>query len=201
MQPRATRPGPISEGCLSMNGDAATLPTLSALLAERARTAPDRPAILAPGRQALSYGALYQLAQEQHQVLRERGIGHADRVAVVLPDGYDTAACAMTVAANAVCVPINPTLRGLELRALFRRLQPSAVVASPGSPAAGAAAEVGASLFRLAGRGEPAGRLTAASGLVSNRLASARPRSDRRRRTSRSCWRPRGPRRDRSSFR
>ena len=51
------------------------------------RISPDRPAILAPGGQSLTYGALWARTNEIVRELRDFGIGRSDRVAVVLPGG------------------------------------------------------------------------------------------------------------------
>ena len=82
--------------------------SLPDLISDYGRNAPDRHAILAPGRLPMTYGAL--LVQANHVVrgLRSIGVGRTDRVAVVLPDGPEAAVAMITVAAGAVCVPLNP---------------------------------------------------------------------------------------------
>jgi acyl-CoA synthetase (AMP-forming)/AMP-acid ligase II len=69
---------------------------------------PDRNAILAPGHDPLTYGALWGLTTETVRELRSFGVGRSDRVAVVLPDGPETAAALIAIAAGAVCVPLYP---------------------------------------------------------------------------------------------
>src|SRR5262245_57127455 len=80
---------------------------LGDLLAERAAVAPDAVAIAAPGRAALSYGALHGQAQRVVAALNARGIGRGDRVAVVLPNGPEMAVAFLAVAAGATCAPLN----------------------------------------------------------------------------------------------
>src|ERR1700733_9131873 len=78
------------------------------LLSFYARKAPDRNAILSPGRPPVTYGALWARANDMVRGLRSIGVGRNDRVAVVLPEGPDTAVATITVAAGAVCAPLNP---------------------------------------------------------------------------------------------
>jgi hypothetical protein len=56
----------------------------------------------------LTYGALWGLTTETVRELRSFGLGRSDRVAVVLPDGPETAAALIAIAAGAVCVPLYP---------------------------------------------------------------------------------------------
>src|SRR5262245_24353029 len=81
---------------------------LENLLASQARSASDRVAILAPGRSPMTYGTLWARTKETVHRLRELGVGRRDRVAVVLPDGPEAAVTMISVAAGAVCVPLNP---------------------------------------------------------------------------------------------
>jgi len=55
----------------------------------------------------MTYGALWTQANDVVRELRSIGVGRTDRVAVVLPDGPEAAVAMITVAANAVCVPLN----------------------------------------------------------------------------------------------
>jgi acyl-CoA synthetase (AMP-forming)/AMP-acid ligase II/acyl carrier protein len=77
------------------------------LLSDYGRNAPNRHAILAPGLPPMTYGALWTQANDVVRELRSIGVGRTDRVAVVLPDGPEAAVAMITVAANAVCVPLN----------------------------------------------------------------------------------------------
>ena len=56
----------------------------------------------------LTYGTLWVRANDTVRELRSLGVGRSDRVAVVLPDGPETALAIIAVAAGAVCVPLNP---------------------------------------------------------------------------------------------
>src|SRR5262245_33615256 len=107
------------------------------LLEHHAQRSPDAPAILAPGRAPLSYGRLYQHLDRVGRTLRRMGIGRRDRVAVVLANGPDMAVAFLTVAACAVCVPINPAYGAEELDRYFADLRPRALITQGGidSPA------------------------------------------------------------------
>ena len=98
----------------------------------QARRIPDAPAILAPGRSPLTYGALHRHLLETEQALRAMGIGRYDRVAIVLPNGPELAAAVLTVAAAATCAPINPAYSADELDKYLADLQPHALITQSG---------------------------------------------------------------------
>jgi oxalate---CoA ligase len=56
---------------------------ISHLLAERAERTPEAPALLAPGRDPLTYSRLFQHIDDVVQRLRAMGVEHGTRVAVV----------------------------------------------------------------------------------------------------------------------
>ena len=99
---------------------------LGDLLAFHGRTAPGRDAILAPGRAPLTYRALLARSKETIRGLRSLGVGRRDRVAVALPDGPDSAVTMTSVAAGAVCVPINPRFTADEWRRYLGELRAAA---------------------------------------------------------------------------
>jgi amino acid adenylation domain-containing protein len=101
---------------------------LEDLLAHYARIAPGRHAILAPGRAPLTYGALWSRANEMVRELRSFGVGRNDRVAVVLPDGPETAVAIIAVASGAVCVPLHPGFTADEWRRYFGALRVAALL-------------------------------------------------------------------------
>lgn len=70
---------------------------LGDLLAWHGRTAPDRNAILASGRPAMTYGALWAWANDAVHWLRRVGVGRGDRIAVVLPEGPEAAVTIIAV--------------------------------------------------------------------------------------------------------
>jgi acyl-CoA synthetase (AMP-forming)/AMP-acid ligase II/acyl carrier protein len=90
--------------------------------------APDREAILAPGRPPVTYGALWARVNDAVRGLRSLGVGPGDRVAVVLPNGPETAVAMIAVAAGAVCVPLNPGYTTDEWQRYFGDLRVSALL-------------------------------------------------------------------------
>ncbi|VEN73950.1 AMP-dependent synthetase [Candidatus Desulfarcum epimagneticum] len=81
------------------------------LLENRAEKAPDAPAIMAPGQDALSFRQLFERLSRGIKSLNEMGIGRKDRAAIVLPNGPEMAAAFLTAASCAVCAPLNPQYR------------------------------------------------------------------------------------------
>ncbi|MGN8548950.1 AMP-binding protein [Bradyrhizobium sp. 13971] len=103
-------------------------PCVRDLLADHAETAPERYAILAPARRPMTYGALWTQANEVVFGLRNVDVRRTDRVAIVLPDGPEAAVAAITVAAGAVCVPLNPGFTCDEYQRYFDELQLAALL-------------------------------------------------------------------------
>jgi acyl-CoA synthetase (AMP-forming)/AMP-acid ligase II/acyl carrier protein len=98
------------------------------LLSHYARSAPDRRAILAPGRLPMTYDALWLQTRDVVRGLRSLGLGRTDRVAVVLPDGPTAAVAMVAVAVGAVCVPLNPGFTYDEYRRYFGELHLAALL-------------------------------------------------------------------------
>lgn len=101
---------------------------LQDLLSHYGRNAPDRRAILAPGRLPMTYNALWMQANDVVRGLRRIGVGRTDRVAVVLPDGPEAAVAMIAVAAGAVCVPLNPGFTDDEYQRYFGELHLAALL-------------------------------------------------------------------------
>ncbi|SCB28047.1 amino acid adenylation domain-containing protein [Bradyrhizobium shewense] len=93
-----------------------------------ARKTPAAPALLAPGRPVLNYGALGEVTQDLIRTLRRLGITPADRIAVALPRGADSALALIAVASSGACVPVNPDLTADELQRYFSELKLTALV-------------------------------------------------------------------------
>jgi acyl-CoA synthetase (AMP-forming)/AMP-acid ligase II/acyl carrier protein len=98
------------------------------LLSDHGRNAPDSYAILAPGRLPMTYGMLWTQANDVVRGLRSLGVSRTDRVAVVLPDGPEAAVAMITVAAGAVCVPLNPGYTDDEYQRYFGELHLTALL-------------------------------------------------------------------------
>src|SRR5580658_8444826 len=84
------------------------------LLQDRSERTPKKSALLAPGRAPLSYAGLLRQVEAVAKVLDAHDIGAGDRVAVVLPNGPEMAACFLSIAAVAACAPLNPAYRDSE---------------------------------------------------------------------------------------
>ncbi len=68
----------------------------------------DAPAIGAPARPSLCYGALADQLTRTQAALNRLGVGRGDRVAIVLPNGPEMATAFLSVAASASAAPLNP---------------------------------------------------------------------------------------------
>jgi acyl-CoA synthetase (AMP-forming)/AMP-acid ligase II/acyl carrier protein len=106
--------------------------SLPHLLEHQAKQIPDAPAIIAPGRASLSYGRLYQHIGQIGRTMQAMGIGRHDRVVVVLPNGPEMAVAILSVAASAVCAPMNPAYGAAELERYFADLRPRALITQAG---------------------------------------------------------------------
>lgn len=113
--------------------DAVHTDTLWSLLRNAARSAPDAAAILSPGRAPLTYRDLVSQIQRVAGALRAEGLGPADRVAVVLPNGPDLAAAFLSVAASAACAPLNPAFTRGEFEFYLKDLRARALLVADGS--------------------------------------------------------------------
>jgi O-succinylbenzoic acid--CoA ligase len=104
-------------------------------LARAARTHGDRAALLGAGRERLSYGALYQLAQQAAGALLQRGVKPRNRVALALAGEDLVVALHGCMAIGAVAVPIDLRLGADERQA--RCAGAATVVSAPlaGAPA------------------------------------------------------------------
>lgn len=113
--------------------------------------ADDAPALSAPGRTPMSYGALRRLVADTGQALNQAGIGRNDRVAIVLPNGPVMAACFLAVASAAASGPLNPAYRIDEFEFYLADLQAKALIVEQGStsPAVEAANKLGIRVIEL----------------------------------------------------
>jgi acyl-CoA synthetase (AMP-forming)/AMP-acid ligase II len=105
--------------------------TIDELLATGADGAP---ALGAPGGLPLSYAALRALAASTRDALNAAGIGRGERVAIVLPNGPEMAACFIAVASVASAAPLNPAYRADEFEFYLSDLRARALIVEAGSP-------------------------------------------------------------------
>ena len=123
----------------------------------------DAPSILAPGRPPLSFDALRTLADRTGHALHELGIGRSDRLAIVLPNGPEMAACFVAVGCHATAAPLNPAYREEEFTFFLSDLGSTALIVEQGArcPAVTAAGKLGVRIIELAaGPALPAGEFT-----------------------------------------
>ena len=136
--------------------------TVNALLASGA---PAAPAIRAPGRPALSYAGLRDLAAATIARLNGIGIGRNDRVAIVLPKGPEMAAAFIAIGAGATTAPLNPSYRADEFTFYLTDLKAKALVVQKGvaTEARDVAAKLGVTVLELV-PGDHAGSFTLEGG-------------------------------------
>ncbi|MBR1132805.1 non-ribosomal peptide synthetase [Bradyrhizobium iriomotense] len=115
-------------GSVGANQETKSFSHIGGLLDFYARRIPAAPAILAPGRPALTYGALGERTHDLVRTLRGLGIAPADRIAVALPRGADSALALIAVASSCACIPVNPDLTADELQRYFSELKLTALV-------------------------------------------------------------------------
>ncbi len=134
--------------------------TLDALLATGAA---DAPALTAPGRKALGHGALRALIAATLARLNALGIGRNDRVAIVLDNGPEMAACFVACASGVTSAPLNPAYRADEFDFYLSDLRAKALVVARAStsPAVAVAERLGMRVLDLVvADGAPAGAFT-----------------------------------------
>ena len=135
-------------------------PTLKDLLAAGADASP---ALSAPGRESISHGELRSLIQRTLDTLNGLGIGRNDRVAIVLNNGPEMAACYMACASGVTSAPLNPAYRADEFEFYLSDLNAKALIVEQGStsPAIDVAVKLGVRLIDLVvAEGAPAGAFT-----------------------------------------
>jgi oxalate---CoA ligase len=90
-------------------------------------------AIGAPSRTPLSYGALRSLIARTLADLNVLGLGRNDRVAIVLDNGPEMAACFIACASGVTSAPLNPAYRADEFEFYLSDLNARALIVSRGS--------------------------------------------------------------------
>ena len=122
--------------------------TLKELLATGEEAAP---ALSAPGRDPLSFGALRGLVDRTLQTLNALGIGRNDRVAIVLSNGPEMASCFMACASGVTSAPLNPAYRADEFEFYLSDLNAKALIVEHDStsPAIEVATRLGVRILDL----------------------------------------------------
>jgi acyl-CoA synthetase (AMP-forming)/AMP-acid ligase II len=100
------------------------------------RGADNAPAVSAPSRTALTFGALRTLISDTIAQLNTLGIGRNDRVGIVLANGPEMATCFMACASGVTSAPLNPAYRGDEFEFYLNDLNAKALIVEQGSTSA-----------------------------------------------------------------
>jgi acyl-CoA synthetase (AMP-forming)/AMP-acid ligase II len=124
------------------------LTTLRELLASSSN---DAPALSAPDRLPLTHAGLRALIEDTIAQLNGIGIGRGDRVAIVLPNGPEMAACFIACASGVASAPLNPAYRADEFEFYLSDLRAKALIVERGSasPAVEVARKLGVRVVEL----------------------------------------------------
>jgi acyl-CoA synthetase (AMP-forming)/AMP-acid ligase II len=108
-------------------------------------------AITAPGGVPLTYAALRAHVANTVAALNSRGIGSADRVAIVLDNGPEMATAFLAIGAGATAAPLNPSYRADEFEFYLTDLRAKLLVIAAGkeTPAEAVAVKLGVPIARL----------------------------------------------------
>lgn len=90
-------------------------------------------ALLAPGRQTISYKQLFDNMIELAAALNSFGIGRGDRVAIVMGNGPETIISFLAVALCATAAPLNPNYKKEEFAFYYEDIKARALITLPGS--------------------------------------------------------------------
>ena len=103
------------------------------LVFDRASLAPDAVAVIAPGRDALTFGDLKRHIIAIAAALNAEGIGRNDRVVLALSNGPEMATAFLAIASCATCAPLNPEQTPEEFELVLKNLQPRALIVAADS--------------------------------------------------------------------
>jgi oxalate---CoA ligase len=133
-------------------------------------------AVCAPGRHALTHGALRELIDATLMRLNALGLGRNDRVAIVLDNGPEMATCFVACAHGVASAPLNPAYRADEFEFYLSDLHAKALIVAQGStsPAMGVALKLNVPIIDMVSdASQPAGSFT----LVPRERQTASPAS------------------------
>jgi acyl-CoA synthetase (AMP-forming)/AMP-acid ligase II len=121
------------------------------------RSADETPALGAPGRPPLKHAALRAQVAATLGQLNGWGLGRNERVAIVLPNGPEMAACFIACASGVTSAPLNPAYRADEFEFYLSDLDARALIVEQGSasPAVAVAGKLGIPVLEL--QADPAG--------------------------------------------
>jgi acyl-CoA synthetase (AMP-forming)/AMP-acid ligase II len=90
------------------------------------------PALIAPGRPAISYAALRTSVAELAGQLQALGIGRDDRVAIAMGNGPEMVIAFLAAATAATAAPLNPKYRADEFAFYYEDTRAKALIVAPG---------------------------------------------------------------------
>jgi oxalate---CoA ligase len=126
----------------------------------RASATPDALALLAPGREALTYRQLWNQVQASREALASFGVRPGEITALVLPGGPELITAFLTIASTGACAPLDPALTESECHFYLSRLGARTLIVQddmPG-PAVQAARSLGLRIVTIhASQSQPAG--------------------------------------------
>jgi acyl-CoA synthetase (AMP-forming)/AMP-acid ligase II/acyl carrier protein len=102
--------------------------TIDQLLKQQREQIPDKPALIGVDREPLSYAGLADFADEIGGALSSMGLSYPARIAVVMPNGPETAAAFVAISTAAACAPLNPAYRADEFEFYLTDLNAAAVL-------------------------------------------------------------------------
>jgi len=115
------------------------------------RALPSAPALCPVEGPPLTYGDLASLGVRNRAFLRHRGLGIADRVAILTANGPEAALAFLTVAATSASAPLNPAYSARECEFYLDDLRPGALLVTAGlsTPATDIARRLGIDVLEL----------------------------------------------------
>jgi acyl-CoA synthetase (AMP-forming)/AMP-acid ligase II/thioesterase domain-containing protein len=152
--------------------------TVAEFVTSAALAAPDRVALVAPGRELTTYATLAEQVARVVGSLRARGVEADHRVALLVETGPEAATGFLGIASTAICAPLNPSFRESELDFALHDLRARALVVSAtlDTPARDVARRHGVEVVELEVRpGDSAGVFALAGAEPESSVSEARP--------------------------
>ena len=106
-------------------------------LDRRASATPDAIALLAPGRDALTYRQLRNQVQAAGEALASFGIAPGEITALFLPGGPELITAFLAVSSAGVCAPLDPALTKSECHFYLSRLGARTLIVPDGAAKSG----------------------------------------------------------------
>ncbi|MDJ0533257.1 MAG: AMP-binding protein [Xenococcaceae cyanobacterium MO_207.B15] len=112
--------------------DQVVIESIKGVITDNNHKYPNSTAILAPGRQILTYKNLSKFTQKIAFQLRSLGINRNERVAVALSNGAEMAVSFLAISSCATCAPLNPNYREAEYDFYLTDLNAKALIVQSG---------------------------------------------------------------------